>query len=203
MIIAIEGIDGCGKSTQSKRLAERFEKQGKKVKILHFPEYTTRVGQTILALLKKEWGPYSSEFLKESPSIRALVLQSLMTTNRLEHYELLKKWEEDDTGVLILDRYYGSGLVYGECDGLDREFLANIHDSMPKASFVYLDIPAEVSTTRRPARRDEYESRPGFMVKVRSKYLELAKIRGWKVVDGQGSLDEISDRVWLALTTTD
>lgn len=201
MIVAIEGIDGCGKSTQAKELARRFKGSGyERVETLHFPDYSTKTGQTILSLLKKEWGTYASELMVESPQIRALVLQSLMTTNRLEHFEMLKRWQLDNEGVLVLDRYYGSGLVYGECDGLDREFLTNIHKAVPAAKFVYLDIPADESTTRRPERRDEYESRPGFMKVVRAKYLEIADLRDWSVVDGVGTVEEVADRVWKAVS---
>ena len=35
--IVIEGLDGCGKSTQTKQLIEHLEQDGQKCKFIHFP----------------------------------------------------------------------------------------------------------------------------------------------------------------------
>jgi thymidylate kinase len=131
-----------------------------------------------------------------------------MTVNRYEHYSYLKEWSEKPDGVLVLDRYFGSGIVYGECDGLDRDFLLKIHEALPQPdAWVFVDITAEESVKRRPERRDEYETREGFMDKVRNKYLSLFKERSdaglpWSVVDGIGSEDEVHNRIWEAVSAT-
>ena len=38
-LIAIDGLDGSGKETQSKRLAKYLIEKGKKVRLLSFPTY--------------------------------------------------------------------------------------------------------------------------------------------------------------------
>jgi dTMP kinase len=210
MIVAIEGIDASGKATQTKRLVKRFEACGFKSERFDFPRYQSFVGKEILALLTQKWSPMTeleqvgtdARIVAELPETRALVIQALMTINRYEHYDYLKEWSESSEGILVLDRYYGSGIVYGESDGLDKEFLLEIHKALPKPdAWVFVDITAEESVRRRPDRRDEYEKREGFMEKVRQGYLTLFSERNeagepWYVVNGEGSEDDVHERIW-------
>ena len=50
--ILFEGIDRCGKTTQSKLLAETLRKEGSKIEMMRFPDRTTTVGKMIDAYLK-------------------------------------------------------------------------------------------------------------------------------------------------------
>lgn len=202
MIVVLEGIDASGKATQTKKLVERFQEKGLRSERFDFPRYQTKVGQEILGLLTQKWDTTASPENRERrlPETRALVLQALMTVNRYEFYDYLKGWEDDQEGVLVLDRYYASGVVYGSCDGLDRDFLMQLHKALPQpTSWVFVDIPVEESVTRRPVRRDEYETREGFLEKVRGAYLDLFSEQGWNVIDGLGTVDEVHDRVWRSL----
>ena len=134
---------------------------------------------------------------------RALVLQSLMTTNRLEVFPMLCEHWRDPAKHLVLDRYFTSGLVYGQADGLPLDYLFDIHKSLPPADlWVFIDIPPEESRKRRPERRDEYERRAGFMEKVALGYMELFRVAipgkpagKWVVVDGLGTADEVHERI--------
>lgn len=201
MIVTLEGIDASGKATQTKRLVEQIQAEGMKAERFDFPRYQTKVGDEILSLLTQQWtvGAQTEDSFTEAKDVRALVLQALMTINRYEHFDYLKRWSEDSEGILVLDRYFASGIVYGACDGLDREFLLQIHSALPQPdAWVFVDITPEESVRRRPQRRDEYETREGFMHKVRAGYLELFDSQGpaWHVIDGHGSEDEVFDRIW-------
>ena len=209
MLVVLEGIDASGKATQTKRLVKRFQSQGLESERFDFPRYQTPIGKEILAALTQKWSVTSElESVEggtstlELPKTKAMVIQALMTANRYEHYSYLKAWEQKNEGVLVLDRYYGSGVVYGECDGIDRDFLLEIHKALPKpGAWVFVDIPAEESVRRRPNRRDEYEKREGFMGQVRSKYLDLFNERSnlgdpWYIIDGVGSEIEVHQRIW-------
>lgn len=194
MIIALEGIDASGKETQSQMLVDRLRKAGLKADRFDFPRYESPMGQQIHGLLTGQWEI-------EDPTTRALVLQAMMTGNRYEHYDYLRAWADDPNAVLVLDRYYASGVVYGSCDGIDRSLLLQMHRALPQPDiWILVDIPAEESVRRRPNRQDEYEAREGFMHKVRDAYLELFAWGGiWKIVDGMGTSDEIHERIWRAL----
>lgn len=198
MIVVLEGIDASGKATQTKRLVERFKAKGLRSERFDFPRYQTKVGQEILGLLTQKWNVQGiTEDEDDVAARRALVLQSLMTVNRYEFYDYLKGWEDDQEGVLVLDRYYASGVVYGSCDGLNRDFLMQLHKALPQpTSWVFVDIPVEESVTRRPIRRDEYETREGFLEKVRGAYIDLFSEHNWNIIDGLGTVDEVHDRIW-------
>jgi dTMP kinase len=223
MIVVLEGIDASGKATQSKKLVERLQTNKVESERFDFPRYDSLTGKAILSLLKREWWCVSPqempasgdstldadidmEILEKNDEYIAFVLQSLMTVNRYEHIDTLKKYQSGMKpwgfeGVLVLDRYYGSGIAYGEADGLDPKFLRTIHKALPPADlWLFVDITPEESVKRRPERRDEYETRAGFMHKVRDRYLDMfenpSMPGSWHVIDGTGSEQAVHDRIW-------
>jgi dTMP kinase len=210
MIFALEGMDASGKATQSRLLKDYCESKVfqnrigggafNRVDVFDFPHYTSPVGMLIKGVLTGELDTASW-----NKADKALMLQSLFLSNRFEHYVRLMQYV-GSLDLLILDRYVVSGLVYGSADGLDLEYLTQIHKALPVPDlYIYIDIPQEESVKRRPERRDEYEKREGFMAKVRSRYLELFRSyasdpapkesRRWQVVDGMGSVDEVHNRI--------
>lgn len=176
------------------------------------PDKVSAYIETIRAQLRFEADPamasrtkmYANDITDEDRAIKALVLQSLMTTNRLEAYELLAAHHRTQGSFLVNDRYYASGLVYGEADGLPLDYLVDIHRGLPPSDlWIFIDILPEESRARRPERRDEYERRAGFMEKVREGYLRLFQnppLGGqWVVVDGMGTAEEVHDRIVAAV----
>lgn len=221
-IVAFEGIDASGKATQSKMLVARLQKLGVETERFDFPHYDSPSGREILSLLKREWwvtrgASMTIEEVDSTAPIEeiavdveidneriAFVLQCLMTINRYEYLGYLDSWARGSMthdGVLVLDRYYGSGIAYGSADGLDSNYLYEIHRGLPYADlWILVDVDPRQSRVRRPERRDEYEKRAGFMAKVRKQYLDLFDSGRllWKavVVDGNGTPDEVHERIW-------
>lgn len=201
-IVAFEGIDASGKATQSKMLVARLQEVGVETARFDFPHYDSPTGRQILSLLKREW-LIAKDGAEDAERI-AFVLQCLMTINRYEYLEYLESWKDGSRvhdGILVLDRYYGSGIVYGGADGLDEDYLYQIHAGLPyPALWVLVDIDPAQSVERRPDRRDEYETRAGFMEKVRKGYLNLFEsgrlLFKAVVVDGNGTPEEVHERIW-------
>lgn len=223
MIYAIEGGDACGKATQAKILAERLN-----ATLFSFPDYATPAGKAILGHLKGSWlaadlrrktragiGYCEAHWPCTHDS---LVLQSLMLTNRMERGTELR--EAAARGHVVLDRYDASTQVYGELDGLDPAWIRATNAQLPVRPDVYvlLDVPVEEGFRRRPERRDRYEADRGYLERVREGYLRLFterqqervealgshdcwKLPGpvWRVLDGLGSIDKVSVRVWAAV----
>lgn len=215
MIIAIEGGDACGKATQSKILAERLHAAR-----FAFPDYETPAGKLILGNLKSEWSVHNDHdvdcggptfsYSDESKRINALVLQSLMLTNRMEKgAELLAAQR---AGSVVLDRYDASAMVYGALDGLDPAWLRETNAQLPvrPALYILLDAPVDEGFKRRPERRDRYEKDRPFLERVREEYLRLfaeeqtraasgsMMFARWRTVDAIGTIDEVAERVWAA-----
>ena len=100
IIIDIEGLDGCGKETQSNILSERLTALGIKNKVVHFPNYSSATGQYITAYLK---GRYTV------PEGAIFPLYSLD-----RYFSYIQDWKNlyDDGYVIICDRYIFSNLIY-------------------------------------------------------------------------------------------
>lgn len=186
MIIAIEGIDACGKETQVALLREYFDARDLKNVVLEFPHYQSSTGRKIKELLL-------------APERDPLVLQSLMTVNRYESSSLIKQFQATNHTV-ILDRYWLSGLIYGQTDGLDRDWLWNVHEDLPQPDlWILLDIPVAESFKRRPHREDAYEASTKRLCEARNLYLaEARNLRKSSIVlvqDGTSSVDTIAKNI--------
>lgn len=195
-LIAIEGGDAAGKQTHTKLLAARLGATR-----FAFPDYETTAGRAILSMLKEEWDPLHPGDITPDPHLRALVLQSLMLTNRMERVSDIHA--ALGQGDVVLDRYSASAVVYGRLDGLDREWVEGIQAHLPRPNlWLLLDVPVEEGFKRRPERRDRYEKDRDLMQRVRESYLamwsamSLTEPGRWKIVDGVGTKEEIADRIW-------
>lgn len=101
--IVIEGLDGSGKSTAARRLAQVLENE-RQAKVLHTyePHNDSCAGDYIRKVLRKE--------IPFSPRTLALAYAA----NRLDHCDrIINPWLDGDSHrYLICDRYYLSSLVY-------------------------------------------------------------------------------------------
>jgi dTMP kinase len=70
--IVLEGLDRSGKTTQVKLLEQRFVEEGKKVKVMRFPDRTTPIGQMI------------DNYLKSNVEMEDHVIHLLFSANRWE-----------------------------------------------------------------------------------------------------------------------
>ena len=180
-IIVLEGLDKSGKTTQALLLRDYLnDKLGGQAELFSFPDYSTKIGQEIRSFLDGKVG-YNAE-----------TKHMLLSTNRWEKKEkILESLKSGKT--IILDRYYQSNLVYGLANGLDFEWLSALDKGMPKEDVtIILDVSPRVSYLRSIANNfilDEFEKNREFLEKVRTNYLELAKIFNWKVLYSENSTD--------------
>ncbi len=183
MIIAVEGPDGCGKTTVSGMLAS----------LLHayrqpFPDRTTPVGRLIDECLR-------GIRVGVGGADAALMHQVLQVMNRIERLPLLMKYRGTLGSYLVLDRYVESGYVYGELDGLNPEHLRLLNRPLPAADLnVLISVDAATCWQRieaRGASLERYERRgAGFLDHVVSVYRQIWDVRHagdprWLMVDGK------------------
>lgn len=181
MIVVVEGGDAVGKRTLAGHLRGHFAACGVDADLLSFPQYGTPSGVTIRKLLQ-EGG--------EVPD-RHVILQALMTVNRVEALPLLRDFMDRHDAVMVLDRYVPSGLVYGAAQGCDPVWLRQIHATLPEADCgLLVDLPVEESFRRRPERRDRHEVDRPLLERVRRDYVDLwldrqrAEPDFWAILDG-------------------
>ena len=210
-IIVIEGTDGCGKETQSKRLVSYLKSKNINVAKQDFPNYDSASCAPVKMLLNGELGDTADAFDAYQSSI-------LFAVDRLCTFKKeLKNFGKSNNTVLVLDRYVESNLLYQACkidDNASREQFTNwLFDleygklKLPKPDLViYLNVPPQVSTQLVKSRgankngqeKDIYESDNEYMQKVYSRGINMAKSQNWAIIDclnenGQlKSIDEIA-----------
>ena len=135
-LIAFEGLDQSGKQTQAELLRDRLKQDGRKARLVSFPDYGTSIGEEIARALQgeREYG--------------ADVMQLLYVANRYERKPDLQRWLDGGL-ILVCDRYMASSIAYGEAQGLDPAWLADMQ-KLPAAADA--DDPARHRAgDRRPA----------------------------------------------------
>jgi len=120
-LIAFEGLDQSGKQTQAELLRDRLKQDGRKSRLVSFPDYGTSIGEEIARALQgeREYGPD--------------VMQLLYIANRYERKPDLQRWLDGGL-ILVSDRYLASSIAYGEAFGLDPSWLKDIQKYLPPPS---------------------------------------------------------------------
>ncbi len=179
-LIALEGIDGCGKSTQARALARALGAT------LTFEPGATPVGARLRELLLAPDMP--------PPSLRTEAL--LMVADRAEHVDRVLEPALAAGQWVVSDRYAASTVAYqGFGRGLDAAGLADLvawaTDGLAADLSVLVDVDVGVAAGRLAAagrgRADRLERLgPDFAARVRAGFLAQAAQDPdhWIVVDG-------------------
>ncbi|HXB83845.1 MAG TPA: dTMP kinase [Candidatus Acidoferrum sp.] len=198
MFVVIEGIEGSGKSTLHKGLAERFGVEGRDVVVTREPGGTA-TGDAIRGI-----------FLDRTLTIEPLTEAFLVSAARVQHVaEVIRPALAQDRLVLC-DRFTDSTLAYqGYGGGLDLASLERLCDEATggiRPDLVLLiDLPVEVARARLQERYvlDRVESRDAaFHERVRHGYLELAKSARHRVLDGTLARDRLLEDAWNSISTS-
>ena len=200
LFIALEGIDGSGKSTQVKLLAEKLEGAGHKV-YATFEPTDGMIGSMLRNILKG--------------SIKAdhRTIAGLFLADRLDHLlnettGLVKKLADGYT--VITDRYYFSSYAYhGTHMDMDWVIAANkmCAQILRPDLNIFIDVPPEVSMQRISANRKSTELFETLenLENVRAKYLEaFEKLKSEEnvfITDGNRSFEAIADDIWKETQT--
>ena len=189
MLIVFEGLDQSGKQTQAEMLRDRLKQDGRKARLVSFPDYGTSIGEEIARALQgeRDYGPD--------------VMQLLYVANRYERKPDLQRWLDGGL-TLVCDRYLASTIAYGEAQGLDPAWLAEIQRFLPPASLtIMLEIAPETAVQRKAVDRDRYERDLAMQERVRESYRRQATAGGWVVINGERSKDQVAADVFTAVAS--
>lgn len=194
MFISLEGIEGTGKSTQSKLLAEMLTTAGYEA-LLTFEPGGTRIGQRIREILLQPDH-------KEMSPVAELMLYNAERNQHL-HEVILPALERG--AVVITDRYTDSTVAYqGYGRGIDINLLKSIdsiatNGFMPHLTILFdLDVQTGLARNRGVNKVDRFElEEVAFHEKVRRGYLELAQHEPYRIqiVDASADQQEIHIKV--------
>jgi dTMP kinase len=190
--IALEGVDGSGKSTQAAMLADALEARGVRVVRTREPGGTP-VGERVREIL-----------LAGAPGELELSAEALLfAAARAELVRRVIAPAIAGGAWVVSDRVLDSSLAYqGAARGLGVETVFQVNrlavdGRMPDRSLV-IDVPVALATSRRCATPDRIEAEgDGFLGRVADGYHDLAGMFPDRVrlVDGTGTPDEVHARV--------
>lgn len=206
-IIVLEGLDACGKSTQTELLLENLAAKGLKAGWKRFPGYeNTTAGKRIAAYLRGELGDFHQ--------IDPKMIAALYAADRLAQIEEVEDLRAENE-VVIFDRGVTSNLIYTPAQAekaAEIIALAQYVEKLeyevfgfPKESLViFLDASPEARTQIHAAKgrtTDLHESDDTYLTKVRTVALERCEkdFRWQKIkVDMAGQIrrrDEIAQEI--------
>lgn len=193
LVVAIEGVDGAGKQTQTALLKDYLTEEfyGKnRVKSVAFPRYEGPCGELISKLLKTQMYGFGN-------IEQAQLLQSVMLADRLDATSAF-----DDLDVVLCDRYYMSGIVYGLSDELPEPWLYKMHHTLPVANVqILIDVDPLKAKERRAVPRDNYEKNLKKQQFIRAKYLEIwqqnieKEPHVWATINGDNTQEIIHEQI--------
>ncbi len=193
-LIVFEGIDGCGKTTQAKRLLEHFQEQDTSASLYREPG-ATQVGEEIrnILLAKKDF----------QGGLGALSEFLLFAAARAELARLILKPQLEQGTTVILDRFALSSIAYqGFARGVDIELIKMVNhaaiDGMHPDKIFLLDIDPEIAMSRFEGSSDRIEQKGlDFFEKVRQGYLQVANAGSCiiKIIDGSSDVDDVFTQV--------
>lgn len=188
-LFVIEGLDGCGKSTQLEMLKSKTDDN---TRFISFPNYDSASGEIIKDYL-------SGKFAEENGKAGAYTASSFYAVDRYISYKT--DWEKDYQAgkTIIAARYTSSNAIY-QMTKLDRaqwdEYLSWLEDyeyekfGIPRPDkVVFLDMPIEVSQKLLSSRyggneekKDIHERNVDFLKACREAALYTAKQKGWFIL---------------------
>ena len=195
-IIVIEGTDGSGKETQSKKLEAYYQEQGYKVKRYSFPVYESATGKIVGGPFLGKPEIMNTFFEETSSKVDPLVSSLYYAADR--RYNFLKEIEADleVQDIVILDRYTTSNMGFQVAKAKTDEHREKIlrfldileYDlcELPRPDLVlFLHMPLEAAAELRKGREfsDGNEADLEYQRHSENTYLYLCDKCGWKYVN--------------------
>jgi dTMP kinase len=206
MFISLEGIEGCGKTTQLKHVIAFLEKKGRSFTVTREPGGTA-IGRKIRAILLD---PASKDLV---PAAELL----LYMADRAQHLETVVKPRLAEGNIVVCDRYVDATVAYqGFARGLGVDFIRDLHrmileDFKPDMTLL-LDLPPRIGLCRawqeldrgdRSGSESRFEEEAiNFHERVRTGYLELARLepKRFNIIDASRSINEVQDEIRTVLS---
>jgi dTMP kinase len=193
LFITFEGGEGCGKSTQSRLLLKKLERQKIPAALTHEPGGTS-LGNELRKALKK----------KRGSSISPQAELFLVAASRAQLVAEVIRPALEEGKVVICDRFTYSTLVYqGYGRGLELSFVETVNNiatqNLKPNLTILLDISPEQGLARKRSLRDRFELEDlSFHQRVREGYLRMvaAESERWLVIDASLPKEKVAGIIW-------
>jgi len=178
--ICIEGLDGCGKTTQAKLLVEKLQKS-------HNAVYTAEPSRGKIGTFIRNRILYGEK--RPPTDVEAL----LFAADRIEHVENEIKPALAQGQLVISDRYIYSSLAYQGSAGLSLEWIENInaHALRPDLA-LFIDVDPKNVMQRMKEKKSLMENLE-TQQKVRDVYLKFVAKGELARINGDKTLSEVAE----------
>ena len=189
-LFIIEAGDGSGKETQTRMLAERLVREGRRVVPVAFPDYEADSSMLVRMYLRGDFGTHADD-------VNAYAASTFFAVDRYASYRM--KWGKDyeDGAVILADRYTTSNMVHQAVkigDAAERDaYLDWLYDlefrkmglPVPDAVF-FLDMEPcaadhliAMRAKEKGAAPDIHERDAAYLERAHAAYVLLAERYGW------------------------
>lgn len=215
-LIIIEGSDGSGKATQTKKLYDRLEENNYNIKKVEFPNYNSESSALVKMYLRGDFG-------KSATDVDPYICSTFFAVDRYASFKT--EWEKfyNEGGIVICDRYTTSNMIHQaskmEIDQRDKyldwlnDFEFNLYKIPEPDCVIFLDVPVEVSINLMKDRnnkitgenkKDIHESDIEYLRKSYENSLYIAKKYNWhriNCVDGSNmrTIDDIHEEIFKVI----
>jgi dTMP kinase len=182
IFICVEGLDGCGKTTQAKLLVRRLK--GDYDAVFTAEPSDGRIGK----LIKKH-------YLHAEKRGSAVVEALLFAADRLEHLKSEVLPALDEGKLVVSDRYIYSSFAYQGTAGLDLKWIEKINEHAVHPDLaLFIDVEPETVIRRLKRNRSVMENLE-TQLKVREIYLRFVDKGALVRVDGNRSKTEVARKI--------
>ena len=204
MFVTFEGIEGCGKTTQVKRLSKRLSDQGIPV-VTTLEPGGTKIGESIRKMLLDS----------HNHSVYPLTELMLYIADRAQHVEEIIKPALKQGKWIICDRFFDATVAYqGVARRQDMKFIEILNREVTQGVLpditLLLDCPVEMGLERAQERnrihsqegQDRFEKEKlDFHRDVRRGYLEIANSEKerFSIIDASLPEDVVEEEILKTL----
>lgn len=159
-LIIIEGSDGSGKATQTRKLYERLSGEGYNVEKVEFPDYSSESSALVKMYLNGEFGDNADD-------VNPYVASTFYAVDRFASFRRGWMRSYENGGVILADRYTTSNMIHQAVKIHNKEEKDSYLDWLWNFEFelfglpvpdrvVFLDMPAEYSKRLMNNRKNKF-----------------------------------------------
>ena len=180
--ILFEGVDRCGKTTQSTLLVETLKRAGVRAELWRYPDRTTGMGVMI------------NSYLQSKTEMDDGAIHLLFAANRWEKKKAMEAALAEGI-TLVVDRYSYSGVAFTaakKIPGLDLEWCKSPERGLVRPDAVlYLNMPIDAARGRGGFGEERYETET-LQREVRAQFEKLTE-DWWTVVDADRTVEQVAE----------
>lgn len=191
-LLVIDGLDGSGKATHSKRVVQALCNLGIPAQRISFPDYDSPSSTLVQMYLRGEFGEHAED-------VNAYAASMFFAADRFAGFRLKYQKLYDDDVILVADRYTTSNIVHqisklpeAEWDGF-MDWLTDFEYNklgLPEPNaVVYLDMLPKLSQQMIEKRykgdntkKDIHELDLTYLSRCRSSALYVGEKLGWQIL---------------------